>query len=51
MLFRSSADVTGEKKRLAARQALRERKSEEQFQEWLRQARARSFIEIKLDER
>lgn len=51
VLERRSADVTSEKKRLAARMALRERKSEESFQEWLRQARARSYIELRLDER
>jgi peptidyl-prolyl cis-trans isomerase SurA len=51
VLERRSADMTSEKKRMAARMALRERKSEEQFQEWLRQARSRSYIEIKLDER
>lgn len=51
VLERRSADVTNEKKRLSARLALRERKSEESFQEWLRQARARSYIEMRLDER
>jgi peptidyl-prolyl cis-trans isomerase SurA len=39
-----------ERNRLAARQALRERKSDEAFQEWLRQLRDRTYVELRLEE-
>ncbi len=39
-----------ERNRLAARQALRERKSDEAFQEWPRQLRDRTYVEMRLDE-
>ncbi len=48
---RRSSDMTKERRRLTARQALRERKSEEAFEEWVRQLRDRAFVEIRLDER
>jgi peptidyl-prolyl cis-trans isomerase SurA len=48
---RRTQDVTMEKRREQARQALRQRKSEEAFQEWVRQTRDRAYIEIKTDER
>lgn len=48
---RRNADMTTERKRLAARQVLRERKGDEAFQEWLRQTRDRTYVEIRLDER
>jgi peptidyl-prolyl cis-trans isomerase SurA len=48
---RRASDLTTERRRLAARQTLRERKGEEAFQEWVRQARDRAYVEIRLDER
>jgi peptidyl-prolyl cis-trans isomerase SurA len=48
---RRSQDVTTGRQREQARQALRQRKSDEAFQEWVRQTRDRSYIEIKTDER
>ena len=48
---RRNADMSKERRRLTARQALRERKSEEAYEEWVRQLRDRAFVEIRLDER
>ena len=44
-------DVSEERKRAAARQALRERKIEENYQDWLRQLRDRAYVEIRIDEK
>ena len=44
-------DVSDDRKRAAARNALRERKSEEAFQDWLRQLRDRAYVEYRLEER
>jgi len=49
VLERRNTDMTNERKRLLARQTLRERKGEEAFQEWLRQTRDRAYVEIRLD--
>jgi peptidyl-prolyl cis-trans isomerase SurA len=51
VLERRAADMSAERRRLQARQALRERKSEEAFQEWLRQVRDRAYVELRLEER
>jgi peptidyl-prolyl cis-trans isomerase SurA len=48
---RRTQDITAERKRDQARLALRQRKSDEAFQEWVRQTRDRSYVEIKVDER
>jgi len=48
---RRDADMTNERKRLAARQTIRERKGEEAFMDWVRQTRDRAYVEIRLDER
>lgn len=48
---RRVTDASAERQRLAARQALRERKSDEAFQEWLRQLRDRAYVDIRLQER
>jgi len=50
VLERRSGDVSPERKRLQARQALRERKADEAYQEWLRQLRDQSYVELRLDE-
>jgi peptidyl-prolyl cis-trans isomerase SurA len=50
VLQRRQTDVSGERKRLEARQILRERKADEAYQEWLRQLRDRAFVEYRSDE-
>jgi len=51
VLDRRKQDITLERRREQARQALRQRKSEEQFQEFVRQTRDRAYVEYKIDER
>lgn len=51
VLERGTQDVTKERQRLLARQTLRARKSDEAYQEWVRQLRDRAYIEVRLDER
>lgn len=46
---RRLADVTEERRRQEARMALRDRKSQESYEEWLRQLRDQAYVEIKLD--
>jgi peptidyl-prolyl cis-trans isomerase SurA len=50
VLERRDQDVTEERKRLDARRAIRERKSEEAFEDWVRQARDRAYVEYRLDD-
>ena len=51
VLERRKQDVTQERRREQARQALRQRKSDEQFEEFVRQLRDRTYVEYKTDER
>jgi len=51
VMERRSADMSPERRRLQARQALRERKSDEAFQQWLRQLRDSTYVETRLEER
>ena len=51
VLERRSADMSPERRRLQARQTLRERKADEAYQEWLRQLRDQSYVELRLEER
>ena len=51
VLERRTTDMSVERQRLQARQQLRERKSEEAYQEWLRQLRDRTYVELRLEER
>jgi peptidyl-prolyl cis-trans isomerase SurA len=51
VLERRSSDLSPERKRLQARQALRERKADEAYQEWLRQLRDQTYVELRLEER
>jgi len=51
VLERRTADVSTERQRLQARVALRERKAEEAYQEWLHQLRDRTYVEMRLEER
>lgn len=48
---RRAGDVSAERQRVRARKAMRERKSDEAYQEWLRQLRDRTYIEIRLEQR
>ena len=48
---RKTAEAGDERKRLMARQALRERKSDEAYEDWLRQMRDRAYVEYRLEER
>jgi peptidyl-prolyl cis-trans isomerase SurA len=48
VMERRNQDVTTERTKTAARAALRERKSDEAYQAWLREVRDRATIEIKL---
>ena len=52
MLERRKQDITDARASATqARLALRERKSDEQFQEFMRQMRDRAYVEYKADER
>ncbi|MBK8739721.1 MAG: peptidylprolyl isomerase [Betaproteobacteria bacterium] len=51
VLERRKEDVTLEKSREAARSAIRARKSEETYQDWLRQLRDRAYVEYRLEDR
>ncbi len=51
VLERRSADMSPERRRLQARQVLRERKSDEAFQQWLRQLRDQTYVDLRLEER
>ena len=51
VLERRTQDITAERQREQARQAMRQRKSEEAFQEWVRTIRDRAYVELKTDER
>jgi peptidyl-prolyl cis-trans isomerase SurA len=51
VLERRTQDISAERKRDQARLALRQRKSDEAFQDWVRQTRDKSYVEIKSDER
>lgn len=50
-LERRRQDVTELKSREAARQAVRARKAEEGYEDWLRQVRDRAFVEYRLEEK
>jgi peptidyl-prolyl cis-trans isomerase SurA len=51
VLERRSADLSPERRRLEARKVLRERKSDEAFQQWLRQLRDQTYVDLRLEER
>ena len=48
---RREQDVSKDRQRAQARQAITQRKSEEQFQEFIRQTRDRAYVEYKADDR
>ena len=47
VLERRTQDVTQERQRLTARQAIRERKAEDAFQDWVRQIRDSAYVELR----
>jgi len=51
VLNRREQDMSKERVRLDARQSLRERKSDEAYQEWLRLLRDKSYVDIRTEER
>lgn len=50
VLERRDQDVSEERKRLEARKAIRARKSDEAFDDWVRQARDRAYVEYRLED-
>ncbi len=50
VLERRQRDLSEERKRLDARQALRERRLDDAYQDWLRQLRDRTYVENRLEE-
>jgi len=51
VLERREQDMSKDRQKLAARQAIRQRKSEEQWQEWVRQQRDKTYVEYRLEEK
>ncbi len=47
---RRTAELSKERQRMLARQALREQKLEESYEDWLRQLRDRAYVEYRLEE-
>ena len=48
---RRTSDVSSDRKRLEARKVLRDRKSDEAYQDWLRQIRDRAYVEYRTEDR
>jgi peptidyl-prolyl cis-trans isomerase SurA len=51
VLERRSDELSDDRKKAAARQAIKARKADEAYQDWLRQARDRAFVENRYEER
>ena len=51
VLERRSDELSADRKKIAARQAIRQRKADEAYQDWSRQMRDRAFVENRYDER
>lgn len=51
VLERRTQDVGDDRRKLAVRQQIRERKSDEQYQDWVRQLRDRTYVEYRLDDK
>jgi len=51
VLERRTEQASSERARLQARQALRDRKADEAYQDWMRQLRDKTYVEYRLDER
>lgn len=50
LIERRERDVSAERQRSVARQAIRERKLDDAYQDWLRQLRDRTYVENRLEE-
>lgn len=50
VLERRDQDVTQERRRIEARAAIRARKADEAFEDWVRQMRDRAYVEYRLEE-
>jgi peptidyl-prolyl cis-trans isomerase SurA len=48
---RRSEELSEDRKKVAARQAIRARKADEAYQDWLRQSRDRAYVDNRYDER
>lgn len=51
VLERRKQDVSADRERMQAQLAIRQRKSDEAFQDWVRQTRDRAYVEVRLDDR
>jgi peptidyl-prolyl cis-trans isomerase SurA len=51
VLGRRKQDVSADRERMQAQLAIRQRKSDEAFQDWVRQTRDRAYVEMRLDDR
>jgi peptidyl-prolyl cis-trans isomerase SurA len=51
VLQRRSDELSADRKKQAARQAIRQRKADEAYQDWLRQVRDRAFVENRYEDR
>ena len=51
VIERRAAGLTQERRRMQARQAIKERKSDDAYQDWLRQLRDRTYVELRLEDR
>jgi len=51
LLERRASGLTPERQRMQARLALKERKADEAYQEWLRQLRDRTYVELRLEDK
>lgn len=51
VLERRTEQASGDRARLQARQALRDRKADEAYQDWMRQLRDKTYVEYRLDDR
>lgn len=51
VLERRTGELSSDRRRVEARKALRDRKADEAYEEWLRQLRDRAYVEYRLDDR
>ena len=51
VLERRAGGLTQDRRRVQARMALKERKADEAYQEWLRQLRDSTYVELRLEDR
>jgi peptidyl-prolyl cis-trans isomerase SurA len=51
VIERRRQDITADRERTEAQVAIRQRKSDEAFQDWVRQVRDRAYVEVRLDDR